>query len=110
MRLKAFFKPSLMKIGTWILFAGISNFLYAYVKTINIVPCRLFSVGERGWAFCAIDPTLREGTLYFGLGFLDALYLNFFWPVVIFIGLFILLIPYSAACGIVEGYRYLMRQ
>lgn len=108
MDLKKFYKPSLMKVGTWILFAALSNVLYTYVKGIHIIPCRLVKVADPHWAMCALDPTLKGGTLYLGLGFLDALYLNLIWPVIIFIGLFILAIPYSASCAIVEVYRYFM--
>ncbi|MGM5481924.1 MAG: hypothetical protein ACQESF_00535 [Nanobdellota archaeon] len=102
-------KPSLMKIGTWILLSGLSNFLYSYMKSFSLIPCKIFLLSDSTWSLCPIDPTLAEGTIYFGLTFLDSLYLNFFWPIVIFIGLFMLVIPYLFSCFIVEGYNYIMK-
>lgn len=107
--MKSFLKPSLMKFGTWILFAGISNYLLSHIKKLHIIPCKILEINA-GWGFCPIDPTLKESTIYFGLNFIDAVYLHFIWPVIIFIGIFIIALPYIASCGCVEGYNYYMRR
>jgi hypothetical protein len=92
MGLKAFFRPSIIKISFALLCIGLTLlFVTPFFRHIVIVPCML--VGS-GWALCPINPTVEPGTMYFGSIITDNIYLFTY-----LLGI-VILVPYTMSCSL----------
>lgn len=92
------------KIAAMFLMIALWNILSkSFLFTFRIVPCKLFQEIIVAWGLCPLNPTILDNTLYFGVTFIDTVY------VILYLLAIYIILPYVTACLLVTLYQKIMR-
>lgn len=101
---KLLLKPSGYKFAVMFPMVAFCNILSkSFLFAFNLIPCKIYEEILVRWSFCPLNPTIIENTLYFGVNFIDTIYVIFY-----LLSIYIFL-PYLLGCLIVVAYQRIMR-